>query len=49
MKKNTLDMLGFATIIGSAVLGILGGIISTKQQDASIEEKVTKALAAKNS
>ena len=28
---------------------LLGGIIGMKQQDAAIEEKVTKALAAKNS
>lgn len=49
MKKNTLTMLGLATSIGGAVLSILGGIIGMKQQDAAIEEKVTKALAAKNS
>ena len=49
MKKNTLSMLGLATSIGGAVLAILGSIIGMKQQDATIEEKVTKALAAKNS
>ena len=49
MKKNTLNMLGLAISIGGAVLSILGGIIGMKQQDAAIEEKVTKILAAKNS
>lgn len=49
MKKNTLTILGLVTTIGSLGLSILGGIIGTKQQDATIEEKVTKALAAKNS
>ena len=48
MKKNTLNMLCIVTSIGSAILSMMSGIFGLKQQDAVIEEKVTKALAAKN-
>lgn len=45
MNDKVLKIAGLAVTIGGAALTVLGNIISEKQQNKIIDEKITKAVS----